>query len=276
MLIKVKFALAVGDKNVIFSSPGLRSAGEHSLSASIRADSLVNPAEKGFAVSQNFAHLRNRVLPTWQSTEAEDPMAMVLVVNNAHDTEVVEQAVLSAAVTACVSLLLDERPAVQAAVDRWLSGRIRKIVKRARNKAWDDLSALELAHSFATSGEAQVLAFAPVRVSEQPKALRRLQVSGLDFPKASPASTQFSGLEILLDARLAMSTGKAVAQVCHAAQLFVMQGSEARVQHWLAANCPTRFTYSQDLAAEARDIEVRDAGFTEVAPNTLTVAARYV
>lgn len=224
----------------------------------------------------NIDRLRNRELPTWQSIEDDDPMAMVLVVNNDHGTMISEQDVLGSAVHAVTFLLLDEDEEAQAAIDQWLNGRIRKIVKRARNKAWDDLFALELPHAFSIQHDAKVYSFAPQHVSQMLPQLRKLQVSGLDFPKAEFKDYEFSGLEILIDSNLHLSTGKAVAQVCHAAQLFMMYGDEQNVRRWIDDMYRVRFRYVDDIEAEARDIEVRDAGFTEVAPNTLTCAARYV
>lgn len=224
----------------------------------------------------DITYLRNRELPSWQSLEDEDPMAMVLVVNSAHGTLASEQDVLSAAVRAVAFLLTDEEAEAREAIEQWLNGRIRKIVKRARNKAWDDLFALELPHTYVKLSDAEVYAFAPQRVSEMLPQLKKLQVSGLDFPKASASESDFHGLEILIDSNLHLSTGKAVAQVCHAAQLFMMQGDLAQVSKWRDDFYPTRFTYVEDIEAQERQIEVRDAGFTEVAPNTLTCAARYV
>lgn len=229
-------------------------------------------------MAHDLSHLRDRTLPTWQSVEDEDPMALVLVVNNARnlEAETFEQDVLAAAVRATIRLLLDPNFAARAAVDEWLDGRIRKIVKRARNKAWEDLRSLPLQRTFASQGSAEVRAFAPQRISQMEPQLRKLQVSGLDFPSSSITEPFETGLEILIDENLHLSTGKAVAQVCHAAQLFVMQGSEVDVQQWLDADMPLRFEKVSELAERHHDVEIRDAGFTEVAPNTLTCAATYI
>ena len=73
-----------------------------------------------------------------------------------------------------------------------------------------------------------------------------------------------------------MTTGKAMAQVGHAVQLFLMFANEADVQDWLDLGRPTHIRYATTLPTGADVIAVHDAGFTEVKPDSLTVAARWL
>ena len=149
----------------------------------------------------------------------------------------------------------------------WNSDKIRKIVKRARNKAWSDILALDLPHLVAEVGDARVAVFAPLRPSEYPQPLARAQVSGLEAPhRRGPLP---AALRVHVDPALHMSTGKTVAQLGHAVQLFAVQ-CPAAAAVWRAQG--TRV----DVVAGSPDgplaVVVHDAGYTEVPPGSLTAA----
>ncbi|MGQ7297693.1 hypothetical protein [Quadrisphaera sp. KR29] len=79
-----------------------------------------------------------------------------------------------------------------------------------------------------------------------------------------------------------MSTGKAVAQVGHAAQLALERLDRATVAAWLAGAEPDVATglavavvRGAPVLPPSRRVDVRDAGYTEVAPGTVTVSAGF-
>jgi peptidyl-tRNA hydrolase len=188
---------------------------------------------------------------------------------------------LEAAARAVLTFLTDPRvtdddgewaPAVHA----WTDGRIRKVVRRARGAAWQ--RALALPGITLIQRTAQVRVYPPVPVDDWPPDLAKLQVAGTDLEDPEPPINPPNDPPCLfLNPHLPMTTGKAMAQVGHAAQL-----------GWWAAGTRTRSEWKEsdfDLivrtASPAKWAEllasglpvVRDGGFTEVAPGSCTVVA---
>ncbi|PWJ53528.1 Peptidyl-tRNA hydrolase [Quadrisphaera granulorum] len=242
----------------------------------------------------------------------EEPWALSLVVRVERESAGGPPAhtdVLVAAARAVVALLIDERTTdpdgvFHDAVARWRGQRIRKIGRRARGSRWDRTA--ELPHVEARAGgdgqtpPAQVRAFAPHPRDDSPKLLRDLQVGGLDLtdPDPSPRDHGRPPPSVVADAhdhgrggpvltiRLApgvtMSTGKAVAQVGHAAQLALERLDRATVSAWLASADPDVATalavvvlQGAPVLPASQRVDIRDAGYTEVAPGTVTVSAGF-
>lgn len=221
--------------------------------------------------------------------------AMPLILRLERDQPPPRSALLAAAGSAAVALCLDERaqpggpwcPDVQP----WLAGRIRKVARRARGAQW--CAVTELPGITIERHGAQVRALPPWLVSDTPKTVTRLQVSGTDVPPDRPGPAA-EGLPVLwLAPALAMTAGKAAAQVGHGtmllAALLAAQERTAELDRWAANrySCAVR-TASAQLWAELASGEqpdrawnergvlaVRDAGFTEVAPGTITVVAQW-
>ncbi len=228
---------------------------------------------------------------------AEDPAvvrAMPLILRVERDAVPPRSALLEAAASAVVALCLDERsqpggpwhPEVQP----WVAGRIRKVARRARGAHWiavSDLAGITVEHR-----GAQVRALLPWPVAGTPRTVTRLQVGGTDVPSDDPGPPP-DGLPVLwLTPEPMMTTGKAAAQVGHAtmllAALLAADGQAAELDRWAVDGyrCAVRTASAQqwaELAAGDRPdrawrqrgvLAVRDAGFTEVAPGTITCAAR--
>jgi hypothetical protein len=187
---------------------------------------------------------------------------------------------LEAAALAVVTFLTDER-AVDGgdwapAVRDWTDGRIRKVVRRARGAEWRRAEALP--GLTVTRGTAEVRVFPPVPLDGWPRDLARLQVSGTDLADpAPPAAPGPHEPVIWLNPGVAMTVGKAMAQVGHAAQLGLAALAPAAAVRWRAAGFPVAVrTAPADRWPDLLDGDlpvVRDAGFTEVAPGTCTAAA---
>jgi len=204
-------------------------------------------------------------------------------------------ALLEAAAAAALAVCLDERAEPDGPWHQdllaWTEGRIRKVARRARGAHW--LAAQEFPGRTVEVDGAQVRALVPGLVTETPKEISRLQISGSDLP-IEPAPAPPPGRPVLwLNPDVPMTAGKAAAQVGHGTMLLAAllsgSGSAEALDDWSAAGfrCAVRIAEKavwQDLcpgddpARTWRDrgvIAVRDAGFTEVAPGTITVLAQW-
>ncbi|RAY12118.1 hypothetical protein DPM19_26850 [Actinomadura craniellae] len=190
-------------------------------------------------------------------------------------------AVCEAAAAAVVRLLTDERVVGgdegewAAQVHRWESGRIRKVARRARGARWR--AVLELPGVTVEHAGAQVRAFVPGPVDDVPAELAKLQVAGLDLPAADPPAPppEPPYAALALNPDVAMSTGKAAAQSGHAAHLLLRRAPAPAVAAWLAAGARVHLVRGAPWRECARraTVAVRDAGFTEVPPGTMTAVA---
>jgi len=210
-----------------------------------------------------------------------EPWAMNLVVRVERGVEVWHDDLLVAAGLATAALLYDERASTswQETIERWNTGRIRKLCRRARGAHWEATEDLD--HVEVTVGTATVRAFVPGPVSAQPSALARLQLSGTDLPRrVAPellGEVGWSWLEVVTSPTLEMTSAKTAVQVAHGVQLVLQAVSDHEREAWLARPAlHVRVASEREWAAEVREGEVVvfDAGFTEIAPNSQTVRAR--
>lgn len=186
---------------------------------------------------------------------------------------------LEAAARAVLTLLADPRSADgewAEPVRMWESGRIRKVVRRARGIAWRRV--LLLPGVTVSHRTAEVRVHPPVPVGNWPTDLARMQVAGTELTDAGPPGEVRPATPVLwLNPQVRMTAGKAMAQAGHGAQLAWWRLSSRARGAWLAAD----FTLAVRTAPAERwaklaasDLPaVRDAGFTEVAPGTVTVVA---
>lgn len=145
---------------------------------------------------------------------------------------------LEAAASAALAVCLDERSRPggewHEAVSGWISGRIRKVARRARGSHWRAVEGLP--GRTVARGDAEARAFPPSRVRELPKELSRLQISGSEV-EPDEAGAPEPGTPILwLNPDAPMSAGKAAAQVGHAtmflAALLHGDGLDAELEAW--------------------------------------------
>ena len=185
--------------------------------------------------------------------------------------------VLEAAGRAVVKLCLDDRAgqdgAFAEALGQWYGHRIRKVARRGRNKAWRDVQTLP-----GVTVEDRARAFVPSAVSEVDPLVAKLQIGHTDLPMDEPGPALADVPLILIDASLHMSAGKAAAQVGHGSMLLAAAMSLEDVEQWAARDflLSVREVSSEDFAqacASEGAVAVRDAGFTEVAPDSATVCA---
>lgn len=173
------------------------------------------------------------------------------------------------AVVACC--LLEDEDAVDA-LRIWCGARIRKVARRARNSQWTKVQSVP----GATVGYAR--ACVPSAVVDTHPLVQKLQISGTDVPasNAGPSSRP----QLLINAALGMSVGKAAAQAGHAAMLMIAHMSEVSFIEWVGAGAAlqVREVPAEEFATAATmqgAVLVRDAGYTEIAPGSVTAIALY-
>ena len=211
----------------------------------------------------------------YRDPPGEAPWAMPIVVRAEKGAEPTAAAVAEATATAVVQLLDDPRSVNgewHDEVQRWLDGRIRKVARRARGAKWD--AAAELPGVTVSHAGAQVRAFVPGPTDAVPPQIAKLQVAGLDLDPGTPSAAAPGILPIAVTPHVTMSPLKTAVQVAHAAQLAL---ALADVDRWRAAGFGVRLVRPDAegwarLSASAR-VVVRDAGFTEIPPDTQTAIA---
>ena len=221
--------------------------------------------------------------------EAEAVWAQPLVVRLEKASPPPRAAVLRAAARASLAVLADPRTGEggpwEPACRRWLAGRVRKVARRARGAAWEAVQRLDGVG--VEDGGAQVRAFPPGPTAELPRELARLQVGGTDVPGELPIDRPANGPTLWVSPE-EMTAGKLMAQVGHASMLLAAYLPEVELAPWIAAGLPVSVcradrprwsalnagpTDPEERWTSLATVVVRDAGFTEIAPGTVTVVA---
>jgi peptidyl-tRNA hydrolase len=182
-----------------------------------------------------------------------------------------------------------------AALMRWYGARIRKVARRARNKKWRDVQSLPGVTAEVAGARAR--AFMPCPVTETPGPVNRLQIEGVDLEIEDGQEDVLADDRrpvIYVDASLGMTVGKAAAQVAHGSMLLAAEMTPDQAIVWAADGFPLHVCeVGRERFAEVRaqaeavtgdsasSVEststvaavVQDAGYTEVAPGSVTVVA---
>jgi hypothetical protein len=180
-----------------------------------------------------------------------------------------------AAAVACLRTF-EADPAHAEAIADWRE-RPGKVCLRARTMGqWEQV--LEEPHALAGDAEGEgVVALPPRLRSARGPLLERLQAMSTALePPPEQAPPEPGVVTYVLNPAAAMSSGKTVAQIAHAA---VMAADGGGLEDWVAAGCPGCViapgagTFAALTAGRDCVARVVDAGLTEVPPGTVTVLA---
>jgi peptidyl-tRNA hydrolase len=224
------------------------------------------------------------------NTDDEDPQlvrAMPLVMRIERADPPSRTPLLEAAAAAALAVCLDPRAEPggewHEAVATWVNGRIRKIARRARGAHWTAVESLP--GVTATVDGASVRALLPGLVSRTPREVSRLQISGTEVPADSPGDPPPGRAVVWLNPSVELTVGKAAAQVGHATMILAAALPSADLAAWRDARWRTCVRVASagrwvevSRAADSGErglVLVRDAGFTEVDPGTVTCAAQW-
>ncbi|MET9216073.1 MULTISPECIES: peptidyl-tRNA hydrolase [unclassified Nocardia] len=218
--------------------------------------------------------------------DPDDPamvQAMQMVLHIPKADPPARSALLEAAAAAAVAVCLDPRSGPGGEWEprylAWKRSRIRKVARRARGAQW--VAASEVDGVTVEVDGAEARAFVPGPVGAIDQRIRKLQIGGTDLDHDEPGPPDPELPVLWVNAALEMSVGKAAAQVGHASMLLAGALPVAAAAAWAAREfrCAVRDADERHwpaLVAEVaagRAVAVRDAGFTEVAPGSMTVIA---
>jgi peptidyl-tRNA hydrolase len=211
---------------------------------------------------------RAEILP-----EADGVVRAMPVVLRLERAPALRTPVLEAAARAALAVCLDPRAEPDGewheAVATWVDARIRKIARRARGAHWEAVQ--DLPGVTVTVGDAQARALLPGPVDDVPKVVSRLQIGGTDLPDDDPGPPPPGVPVIWANGVLGMTVGKAAAQVGHASMLdAAARGLDAVPPYAVRTVGAARWAELCRAAEHGEAVAVRDAGFTEVAPGTIT------
>ncbi|NMH76660.1 peptidyl-tRNA hydrolase [Pseudonocardia xinjiangensis] len=184
--------------------------------------------------------------------------------------------VLEAAAAAALAVCLDPRAQPggewRDAVATWVGGRIRKIARRARGAHWAAVQELPGVTCEVDGAEARALLPGPV--DDVPRTVSRLQIGGTDLEPDDPGPLPAGRPVIWVNVDLKMTVGKAAAQVGHASMLYAAALRLTAVPEFAVREVGgAQWAQLCDQVKRGEAVSVRDAGFTEVAPGTITCIA---
>ncbi|WP_257183602.1 peptidyl-tRNA hydrolase [Corynebacterium cystitidis] len=213
--------------------------------------------------------------PDDPSTVQAMQIALHLPKQDPPDRNAVLVAAAQAVVGVCLAPQAGQDGPWRDGLTSWYRHLIRKVARRGRNKAWDDVQ--EFPGVTASVRGAQVRAFVPSAVSEVPAPIKKLQIHGTDLPASKTPVLEPRVPTIAVDAALNMTVGKAAAQVGHASMLWAAQLSSSQAVSWALAGFPLNVVEcSGEAFVQAvrtpGALCVRDAGFTEIAADSVTAA----
>lgn len=158
-------------------------------------------------------------------------------------------------------------------VNKWMQGRFRKVIRKARGSAWS--KALTLDHiEVNLSNGLSIAIFEPTQPELLAPELKKLQVQGIDFAnnKTSTYNIKHTSISVSINPELRMSSGKMGAQVAHAVQLLFLNSTNEQIKKWMFEGSHLQIVPWDEIVD---GVEIVDAGLTEIPPGSLTVKSQW-
>ena len=184
-----------------------------------------------------------------------------------HEELTYDELVTAAAVASCRNLVSCRQ---QPEVDLWLKGAFRKTVRRVKPAKFPALAA-EFDTVVEMDGRVVSAAVVPKPYREFSKKLAKLQVSGLTAPAGPAHWFDSPDLVVVLSSDLGMSVGKAAAQASHAVMAYMLRFDVQHVPQFSVQHAPAATL--EECALYDKAVQIKDAGITEVPPDSLTAVA---
>lgn len=265
----------VGDEPVAVPEPDSATGGESG------APPPPLTAEPGFTV--RHAELATGYGGNSDPDDTELVQAMQMVLHLPKVDPPARSALLAAAAAAAVALCLDPRVGPGGEWEQqylaWKRSRIRKVARRARGAQWQ--AANDVQGVTVEVGGALARALVPGPVGSVDPRIKRLQIGGTDLEHDEPGPPDSDIPVLWVNSQLEMTLGKAAAQVGHASMLLAGALPVEQAREWAEHGfcCAVRESGPQQwqrltrAVSDGAAVAVRDAGFTEVAPGSMTVIA---
>jgi peptidyl-tRNA hydrolase len=204
--------------------------------------------------------------------DMQDPLVQPIAVLRSKGSH--EDVVVAVALASVQALLADRDNPAWA---HWLSGKFTKSVRRGTQSQMD--ACRDKALSIVKVGDVEAMGFLPSHYLDMPDAMRKMQVSHFERPRASEDGFFYTSSPwppaIWVNEDVGMSTGKTAAQVAHGLMGWVLRQDD--LIEWMQQGCPfslfgaTREEFNDKLGIAS--VLIEDAGLTEIASGTATVLA---
>lgn len=157
-----------------------------------------------------------------------------------------------------------DSPELMVAFKGWSTPEKRKTVRRTK------ASQLDKVQDFVVARHGSASIVPPQLMSQTPKEVRRLQVSGLDLPQWGEFRDVLVGSPVVtahidVNTELGLSTGKTIAQVLHAVHEFLLTTDESVIRSGFRVRIGANFNSQAEVV-------IVDNGYTEIPANTATVS----
>ncbi|MFO0626980.1 MAG: aminoacyl-tRNA hydrolase [Polyangiales bacterium] len=215
-------------------------------------------------------------------SEQADPWVMYLVVRREALPSLAELLAAGAVAAVRCADQWRDHPTWREGFDAWFARSFRKVCLRASEKDWAKLQGYDQGMGHAR-GQPVVCALPPRTKSQRDKLLVNLQAftTGAFAEDLATVDEGDAPMRLVRNDAVAMSAGKAVAQIAHAsmhASALFARDHAGGLARWRAAGYPCALRRADAEAwtalkhAEPAAV-VRDAGLTEVAPGSETFLA---